>query len=155
MKQVNYFISIVVMVVAANSAEAQTIQYHYDNAGNRESRVIVVGGGGQKSMISDNQNQATLEELLKIEETISETIGEIEITIYPNPNQGQMVVQIDNIPDEIKSSIVVYDLAGKAIFRKEYLTKYTDVDITDSPNGTYILKIIVGKETSEWKVIKK
>ncbi len=148
-----YLIIIILSNAITEVGYAQTIQYSYDEAGNRDTRTIQVGG--QKSMIIDGSNSTFIEELLKVEETFKAILGDIEITIYPNPNQGQMIVQIDNMPKDVKSSIIVYDLAGKAIYRKEYLTVYTDVDITDSPNGTYVLKIMVGKETSEWKVIKK
>jgi len=150
MKKIYLIIAILTSGFVIN---AQTIGYNYDDTGNRLSRTIVVGG--QKSMILNDENTNSLQEDLKTEESFTDILGELKITIYPNPNQGQMVVQINNISEDVSSSIIVYDLAGKTIYRKQNLVPYTNVDITNSPNGTYILKIKIGKEVSEWKVIKK
>ena len=137
------------------SLHSQTIHFDYDNSGNRYRRELLIGGGGQKSMTIYNENTKALNENVKLDLKKEETIGVTSITIYPNPNQGQMVVQVDNLPLDVESLIKIFDLTGKLIFEKRNLETYTNVDITNSPNGTYIMTTSIDKKISEWKVIKK
>ena len=104
MNHFRYLVVIHILFLICTAITAQTIQYTYDDAGNRENRTIVVGG--QKSMINNDENTSSLQEDLKTEESFTDILGELKITIYPNPNQGQMVVQIDNIPADVNSSII-------------------------------------------------
>ncbi|NOY38045.1 MAG: T9SS type A sorting domain-containing protein [Chlorobi bacterium] len=131
-----------------------SFDYLYDPAGNRISRTVVVGGGTEKSLsiFDPSTGKVKDEAILK---SLEEQLGEIKITVYPNPNRGEMVVQIQNLPRKVSSSVKVYDAGGKLIMEKKNLQPYTQVDITGSPPGIYFLKISIGKEVSEWKVIKK
>jgi len=51
--------------------------------------------------------------------------------------------------------LYIYDLSGKAVYTKNKCNDRNKIDITKYPPGTYILKIILDNDTSEWKVIKE
>ena len=59
-----------------------------------------------------------------------------KVIIYPNPTKGQLKIEIQGDEQITNALIYLYDLSGY------------------SP-GTYILKIIMGGKTSEWKIVKE
>lgn len=128
--------------------------YVYDNAGNRISRTVVIGGGTQKSLSIYDPNTGKVKDEKNLK-SLEEKLGDMTITVYPNPNRGQMVVKVENLPAGAATELKVYNTAGKLVFSKKPLLPYTDVDITGAPPGTYIMKIFIGKDESVWKVIKK
>jgi len=131
------------------SGKAQTVSYTYDASGNRETRTIVMGGG-LKSEVSQN------EEMDKDEEEIfQETLGEMTLTIYPNPTTGKLSVRFDNKPGDVKTSVTVYDLNAKIICRKTNIPETSEIDLSQEPAGNYILVIRVGEQVSRWQVVKQ
>ncbi len=131
-----------------------SFSFKYDPAGNRIRRTVTVGGGTQKSLSIYDPNTGKVKDEKNLK-SLEEKLGGLEITIYPNPNRGEMVVRIDNLPSDERSLIKVYEAGGRLILQKKKLQPYTYLDITHSPPGIYFLKIFIGKEVSEWKVIKK
>ncbi len=120
-----------------------SVSFGYDNAGNRVSRVIVLG------------LRSAQEEDTSIEAVYSEVLQKIEIRIYPNPTEGLLKVDIQNLPEKQTASIHVYNLSGRLLLTKKGISGITDIDLSEYPAGTYLLKIIAGEEQTEWKIIKK
>lgn len=67
-----------------------------------------------------------------------------EIKVYPNPNQGNFIVEIpDNFNNKV--SVEVYNIRGEMIFKQEYQSTSTiEVSINSQIKGTYLLKINSG-----------
>ena len=61
------------------------------------------------------------------------------IKIYPNPNAGQFVLQIDNLKQPTIVSIL--DITGKEIYNKKISNKEEKINIGSYPEGTYFLSI--------------
>ena len=149
------FILLNCFLIIGCSVNSQTsVHYTYDNAGNRTSRTVSVGGGSQKSLSIYDPNTGKVKDEKNLK-SLEEKLGDMTITVYPNPNRGQMVVKVENLPAGAATELKVYNTAGKLVFSKKPLLPYTDVDITGAPPGTYIMKIFIGKDESVWKVIKK
>ena len=56
---------------------------------------------------------------------------------------------------EINTALYLFDLSGKLLISKKPANSSIPLDLTSYPLGTYILKIMLGDKTSEWKIIKE
>jgi len=75
-------------------------------------------------------------------EEITETPVEekiFDIKIYPNPNTGVFNIAFDNTQGV---NLMVYDLSGKMVVNKKVFSLLETIDMTDQPNGTYIVLAI-------------
>jgi hypothetical protein len=86
---------------------------------------------------------------------ITENLGEMVITLYPNPTKGQLMVQITHMPDNTMGEITLYDLSGRLVTVQNTVNENTMLDLSVQPLGIYVLRIRVGGKVSEWKVIKE
>ena len=131
---------------ARHNALAQSTHYvfTYDTSGNRTSRTIDLSKSAE---ISASSSIANNEKLLEAE------LANLEIKIYPNPTKGILKIEIPSI-GEIKPSLVVYNLSGEQLVHKTVASQISTIDLSGQPAGMYILKIINGQESLDWKIIK-
>lgn len=129
---------------------AQTTHYHYhfsyDGSGNRERRIYV----GTALKNATLENTLTFDE----EEPIVENIGLGQVKIYPNPTKGNLIVEIPEMEiEEIR--VLVFSLQGKQLICKNVMPNIRlQLDLSDLPSGIYLMKIISGGESLDWKIIK-
>ena len=73
------------------------------------------------------------------------------LALYPNPTKGKFVVQatVD------KSEIVVCNIAGEQVYQTTSHTKETPVDISNLPQGAYLVYVQCGEEKYVSKVVKE
>jgi len=121
-------------------AWGQKVEFVYDNAGNRTTRQIVT------------LKSATLSDSVFV---TKETIGEKKIKLYPNPTGGILTMDINNLEINEEVSIQVTDLSGHILLKEVQTCSNFKIDLTERPNGFYILTTIIGKERKEWKIIKE
>lgn len=88
-------------------------------------------------------------------EIAKDLVSEREVLIYPNPTTGILRVEIPDIDSRDRCEMVVYSMSGQRIVSVILDSDGTEIDITSSPDGIYILSIIVNGESSSWKIIKK
>ncbi|MDR1881935.1 MAG: T9SS type A sorting domain-containing protein, partial [Prevotella sp.] len=120
------------------------VSYGYDAAGNRISRTIVIAPSLRAS--EAEEEEATV---------YSEVVAELLIKVYPNPTQGLLHIEIENLPPDVTASIALYQLSGKLVTLKQDVTYSTEIDITGQAPGIYVLRIVAGEAQTEWKIIKK
>lgn len=130
-------------------AKAQTIDFTYDDSGNRTSRVLHIEGLGQGESKSGLQSESDSE--IKAVDFES---GETSIIIYPNPSRGILNVEILNMPSEAKTELSIYNLSGTRLLIKKDFGTPSEVDISRFRDGVYIMRIKIDKIVSEWKIIK-
>ncbi|MCL1942161.1 MAG: T9SS type A sorting domain-containing protein [Candidatus Azobacteroides sp.] len=136
---------LLVVTTSGGALYAQnTIQYGYDASGNRTSRTILLPSA-PKSQVPEQQNMPAYTDLF----------AGLNISIYPNPTKGQLTVQIDGLQPEQTVDILVYSLSGSLLLKKTKVGAVTDIDIGSRPAGTYVMKIVSGENTTEWKIIKE
>jgi hypothetical protein len=85
----------------------------------------------------------------------SDVLSELRIHIYPNPTDGLIRIDVETLPAGETAHISLYRLSGETVTVKPGVTTSTEIDITGQPAGIYLLKIIAGKEQTEWKIIKQ
>ncbi|MFV0376511.1 MAG: T9SS type A sorting domain-containing protein [Mangrovibacterium sp.] len=126
-----------------SQAAAQDVLYHYDQAGNRTERVIaLLRSYAEKSVAEAPQ-------------VYEEILAEKEIKIYPNPTRGQLSVSITGMGSTDSGTVLVSDMNGRPLLTKSIQEGLTPIDLSDRPDGYYLLKIVLGTETSTWKIIKQ
>lgn len=132
--------AILVLLILSLELQAQTgMHFHYDAAGNRVKRELFIDCPGCKTNIVEK-----------------DSLGAIAVTIYPNPTEGHLTVNIDSKSAESLTHIYVFDLAGKMLIQKQVVnTGSADIDLTDHATGIYLLKLRSEEKTSEWKIIKQ
>lgn len=120
-----------------------TIEYDYDDNGNRISRTVITLKGA---------NVTTGPEAQAPEPTIDK-IGFQEARIYPNPTKGLLRVELPSL--ETQDGIIrVFDSHGKLI-REKQASQTNQVELSNHPSGFYFMQVIIGREKKEWKIIKE
>ncbi|MDB4582942.1 T9SS type A sorting domain-containing protein [Draconibacterium sp.] len=120
-----------------------TYVFSYDDSGNRTKREIVLSKSGTIPQGISSEN----------EDPILDKITSHEIRIFPNPTKGVLKVEIPELPED-KSNLYVYNLQGRMLINKTVTKHIHNIDLHKYPSGMYILKIVLGTEVSEWKILK-
>jgi NMD protein affecting ribosome stability and mRNA decay len=148
MKQFIYiFIASFFLVLAgAVSGKAQTsYEFTYDDSGNRVTRAII----SLKSATIPGDTLVARQN----EKALEEQIGQRKIKIYPNPTKGQLKVEIPRT-GEAPASLRIYSMQGALLQKMAVTDEFTELDLSSQPAGMYILRISIGEQTSEWKILK-
>lgn len=128
---------------------SQTINYNYDNAGNRVSKKIIV----LKSALISNPEIGKDEKKEVLKDI---TFNNQEVKIYPNPTAGIVEIEIPENSDNPEIiQIIVMDINGRKIFDKRQEPTRTSIDLSNCPNGIYFLNLKKGQVISQWKIVKQ
>lgn len=120
------------------------IKFTYDGSGNRIERVINM----TKSATALENNDLPIT-------TITDRVKDREIRIYPNPTKGNLKVEVLDF-DKIKNATLnLLNMQGQSVMKTKMVTNLADLDISNRPNGIYILQIIIDGKASTWKIIKE
>ena len=134
-------ISFLIAAVLATQMSAQSVQYSYDDAGNRISREIVM------------DSRSTEEE--DMPEIFTETISGKEFLIYPNPTKGMLKVEVLGYETADEGNIQLYGMNGQLVISIPITYATTDMDISMRPNGIYLMHISLNGKETIWKIIKQ
>jgi len=127
----------------------QTIEYSYDENGNRVSRRIVYlkSGKQQQNTTTDTIAQQETPKLI-VEE------GAMHIQVQPNPTKGYLQVSISGT-EANTHSVKVVTMQGKVVYENAAFRSPGVVDLSGVPAGVYIMKVRSGGEEEEWKVVRE
>lgn len=141
----------ILTILSAKILSAQTpVIYLYDDAGNRIFRTIEL-----KSANADSSNKGNAVSAILKPEVFQDKLGDKKILIYPNPTRGQLKIDIEGYQEEVYSGLYLYTVSGGLLFSKSPANSSMEVDLSDFPVGTYILKIVLGNYKSDWKILKE
>lgn len=147
-----YFILFIAFLCMTEAALAQTnkIVFTYDEAGNRKSRDIIVltppSSKGDNNTLSQEEESAP--------EIVEETLSSTKVTIYPNPTKGQLTLSFEQSTPSIMRYQLV-DINGRLIESKAIEDTQHLIDISNQPNGVYVLQLQVDNQTHDWTIIKE
>ena len=145
MKQANrFFLPIIfslLFLMIGTTSHADRIRYTYDASGNRDTL----------SVITMNRGNLPDESKRKPD---SENLGQHRITIYPNPTDGRISVEITGSGSLEESAITVYGIMGNMVYNDSEIDVENEIDLTTCPDGMYILVIKIGSDIGIWKIIK-
>ncbi len=123
---------------------AQSIQYAYDEAGNRINR---------KTLILSPQQ---LPSNTQIDSTVTEDeLDEVTILVYPNPTKGniEVVIQSKNQDDNIQLNL--FDELGHILLDTKAKQGNNPIPMINLPKGWYILRVKINNKWKEVKIIKQ
>lgn len=143
MKHKVYLLAVLLVTALAGFAQT-TVEFTYDNSGNRITRTVI---GLKSATIGDGELS---EQALK---PIEDQVGLQETRIYPNPTKGLIRIDFPTMESQ-EASFRVYDSHGKLIIQQSASTS-NQVDLSNYPSGFYIMVIRIGQEKKEWKIIKE
>jgi len=139
-----YLILLIGIVLFTSTLYGQTItdiKFEYDAAGNRTDRIIVYDSGGQKSAL--------------VEEIIEEPEFAEGLNVYPNPATHSIYVTLnEEVLESRHHGLYVFDNLGKLIIQINTLEAINQINVSDWPSSTYILKLIYDNKHEEWIVVK-
>ena len=145
-KYLLYVIAILILllkITPAYSLGDTTYVYSYDASGNRTDRIIDLTKSGK---IPNGSS-------ISSEDFFDDKIADFNIKIYPNPTKGILKVEIPGLGDQ-NARLAIYNLQGKQIVNNKVFNNLSTVNLSNYPPGMYILKILIGQKSSEWKIIK-
>ena len=137
------------VLLCVNQLLAQTIHYEYDASGNRTKRYITLPG---KSAVANDSIQN--DDSFKKEEFV-DWLDKMKITVYPNPTQGNLSIEIANLPENPDAILSVHSIDAQLLQKTEIHETATRLDFTPYPTGVYILRIVSGTKKVEWKIVKQ
>ena len=132
MKQMNRVIRSIIfsllLLMTGTIVQADSISYSYDANGNR---VTLLNNGMNRSNPTDETER----------KPSSESLGQHRITIYPNPTDGRISVEITGAGSLEESAITVYGIMGNMVYNDSEIDVENEIDLTTCPDGMYILVI--------------
>ena len=134
------------------------IKYSYDPSGNRKSRekVITMSRSSMPNSSAVETDTPDTEVAAAEIPSFEDVLSEMKITIYPNPTQG--LLQIDITGGEIPEGAKIYinNMMGMVIRQMNGISGSNTMDISSQQTGTYIMTIMLDKDNiSTWKIIKE
>ncbi len=131
-------------LLTLTSGIAQTVAYDYDNAGNRISRKIVPLTTAQAA----KKNSET-------PAPVTDQLGERKITVYPNPTQGALAVEITGGDTKDAIRLTLFGPQGTQLQSINATATITPVNMSSYPAGWYILRVQAGAKNTEFKIVKQ
>jgi len=127
------------------------ITYTYDASGNNTSR-FQKAQSFLKSSLTDSSDGVSYSNAKDFDVILS--TSENSIKIYPNPNNGQFQIEMNGFDDVLtKGMITIFSVKGQVVLKSSSLQEINSFNISNQPNGTYILQINIDGKTFTHKVI--
>ena len=74
--------------------------------------------------------------------------------IYPNPNQGNFMLVMASVNQNLKTSVYLYNILGELVYENDNIKNdYLNIDISAQPKGIYLIKVKRGDEIFTDKII--
>ncbi len=120
-------------------------KYSYDEAGNRIKREYIL----TTSTKSTSSNAELEPEEFEFDENTA-------ILVFPNPTAGVLNIEVKN-NNESETSITakVFSLSGQNILRQQSNNTSFDIDISNQPDGTYLLNLLINGKSKNFTIIKR
>lgn len=142
-KSILFFLFLIGKCLCISLFAQNTIQYTYDSAGNRTSRMQV----STRSFISFSQDV----DKGKMEEQLMKT----KVNVYPNPVQSELLIDISELPQNSWWEVQLYDMSGKLLYQRKYDSIQAMIVMDEFLPGSYIVRLIFEQSQFIWKIIKK
>ena len=127
------------MFVCANSIQAQTVLYRYNEQGSCTSRIYV--SKAQKARKFQNQSDETKQG---------------RVTVIPsNTFNDQITISAIEIPSSCSLSYIMANASGQVVYQGVLKKESVSLSTTSLPMGIYILKISGDHYEHSYKLLKK
>lgn len=148
MKRKHYLqVALLAIALAASLpcfSQTKVYGYTYDDSGNRKMRQYIQL---KSATVPEGEGLAEKQQILE------DALGGHEIKIYPNPTKGRVTVSINGLEKQA-AKVYVFNTQGKLITENDFTGPENTVDLSGQPAGMYLMKIVVGENSTDWKIIK-
>ncbi len=134
-----------------------SVNYSYDDSGNRVSRVIIMDEKNA-DLPSANPDSTFVKSAVTGESHLTKyqaKVGGQTINIFPNPSTGQFTIKIEGWDNKTTALMNLSTSIGSSLIEKTLDGPFTEVNIKEQPQGTYLLIIILNGQKETWKVVKR
>ena len=78
------------------------------------------------------------------------------VQLFPNPVTNQLKIRLKNIESGYSedNQVHIYDLRGQLIFAKAGIGLDSEIDVSDFPNGMYVVEIQAHQHIHRQKIVK-
>ena len=142
------------MATVTVSGEQGTVTYAWSNAETTASITGLVAGSYTVTVTDDATADCNVVDTVTVGEpqSIGELNNSIEMTLYPNPNNGNFSVSISEVGNY---NVVIRNVIGQSIYRNLINGTITEVKLQNVESGIYLVTIQSdGFERTEKLVIK-
>jgi|GEM_PF-5909386 len=84
--------------------------------------------------------------------TNNEDINTFKSTIYPNPTDKLITINLPKIPSN-KLQFELFDLSGKNVYKSQLVQKETSIEVPEQLKGYFIYRIMDGHKISSGKLV--
>jgi len=134
-----FVIAVLAIIFPADQGACQIIRFSYDDSGNRIKREPI-------TVESINAKDKDIQRFLTKERLDG------SITVTPDNNQGRVHIDIKDKTLSEPYSISLYAMAGYMVCETTELSDRSDIDISNLPNGLYVLLISRNGKSNAWKI---
>jgi hypothetical protein len=140
------FILITQKINGYNEGSQSTVWFEDVNGDNKRDLFIGNGGGGLNFFSSKSLT-------IGFEELNAPELSS-KISLFPNPTQGNLQIQIDLVNFQ-KASVIVYDLIGKSVLQQKLASTSETLDISGLEKGVYFASFFITTNLQTKTVTKK
>lgn len=126
-----------------NQQAAYKLDFEHDADGNLSSRKIATLSAKSKENNSSIDSTA-----------VTDVMGKQKIILYPNPTRGILRLDIKLFDPNKKNTYSVYSLSGAKLCDGNILSSSAEIDLSQYPQGNYLLDLLLDGKVSRWKIIK-
>ncbi|MBR4156686.1 MAG: T9SS type A sorting domain-containing protein [Bacteroidales bacterium] len=136
------FLLVLLCLLLTPKMNAQNcIAFRYDDSGNRMEMFVGDCGFEYKEQVKDAMVEMSINNMNE------------DLLVYPNPNKGTFIVELNNYEADTQLVVQIYNNAGIMI-KEDRLIENLQIDITDNPAGAYLLRIIKDDSVYNRVVVK-
>jgi hypothetical protein len=134
-----------------------TLTDNGDGTGVLSGKAKTVDNYDVEVIATDGSDQTLQKFVIKVEEgtTSISRINNQEVSIYPNPSNGHITVELDNTEKYKTEDIKLMDFTGKLVKQIEIEGTKTSVDLYDLNPGIYLIQVGSLKNRVTEKIILK
>jgi hypothetical protein len=146
------FLLILSGIVPFSYGQNSPVNFSYDDNGNRIKRWVEV----LKMMETDSTSNWIIQDTILKKKSFNRDLTPDEtISVYPNPSEGFLTLEIKEILPGTCANVRLFTLSGQEILKQNACNSLNTIDITSLASGSYILVVRSGTRTSKWKIIRE
>jgi hypothetical protein len=146
------FLLILSGIVPFSYGQNSPVNFSYDDNGNRIKRWVEV----LKMMETDSTSNWIIQDTILKKKSFNRDLTPDEtISVYPNPSEGFLTLEIKEILPGACANVRLFTLSGQEMLQQNACNSLNTIDITSLAPGSYILVVRSGTRTSKWKIIRE
>lgn len=145
MKAYAFILTLLSIIAMKSNAQTRSVQFTYDNAGNRTGRAIVLASAPMSRGLANDGVKT---------EIYTDTFADYQLLVYPNPTHGELKIELRGLPEGANYHLLIVNASGQVIISRNTIENPTVADLTECPAGIYIMRIQYKDYTKDFKIIR-